>query len=168
MFFNTHSRRRLFSNTVFLIAGSLFAVRGLPARSQTITVRNNRWERFNPTAAVKLPSDTVTKLRGRVPVELSQLPGVPPSRVLFAVDDRTDPEQPVLNFVLPGVVGPGEIRTLRFVASDRAPATPTLDTDLEVEETADAIVVRNTYFELRHPRRGLGGFPGHVRFRLSE
>ncbi|NOY80602.1 MAG: hypothetical protein GXP31_06310 [Kiritimatiellaeota bacterium] len=160
-------RRCKFLIVVFLVAGTPLSVCVPSAYAQTVTVRNNRWERFNPTATVKATPATVAKLDDRVLVEYPQTPGGPASRVPFAIDARTDPEQPLLTFVLPGVVAPGEVRTLRFAATDKAPVAAALDTDLEVEETADAIVVRNTYFELQHPRKGGGGFPGHVRFRLS-
>ncbi len=145
-----------------------FLLPPFPAASgQSVTVRNNRWERFNPAATVEVSPATAAELRTQVLVEFPEAPGGPPTRVPFAVDVRTDPEKPRLTFALPGVIEPGEVRTLRFMAPDKAPAAPAPDTDLEVEETPDVVVVRNTFFELRHPRKGGGGFPGRVRFRLS-
>lgn len=66
--------------------------------------------------------------------------------------------------LLPGITDIGATR--RFLVVDGAEPAP-VASDLSVEETEDGLVVRNSYFEVRHPRRGGGGLPVGVRFRVS-
>jgi len=154
---------RMSSATLVLCSACLVSV----GRAQTVVVRNNRWERFCPVVSLLVSPTMAAKIRSQALVEVPDRPGLPGGRVPVALDEETDPKHPVLAFVLPEVLSPGETRTLRFVAPDTTSSAPGVTSDLEVEETPHAIIVRNTYFELRHPRKGGGGFPGRVRFRLS-
>ncbi|MBN2449099.1 MAG: hypothetical protein JXR77_01840 [Lentisphaeria bacterium] len=71
---------------------------------------------------------------------------------------------PVLCWILPGITPPGAVR--RFAMAPGVPEA-VAQTDLEAEASDGSIRIRNSYFEVTHPRRGGGGFPRQILFRLS-
>jgi len=73
-------------------------------------------------------------------------------------------QTPELVCMLPGITEAGATRRL-LVVPNQAPVPAA--TDLTVETAEKELVIRNSYFEIRHPRQGGGGLPSGVRFRLS-
>lgn len=69
-----------------------------------------------------------------------------------------------LLLLLPGITAPGATRC--FTTSEAKPTIPG-PTDLTVRETAYSVVVANSYFQVKHPKEGNGGFPTSLRFNQS-
>ncbi|MFQ6096134.1 MAG: DUF6259 domain-containing protein, partial [Armatimonadota bacterium] len=70
-----------------------------------------------------------------------------------------------LQILLTGLTRAGAER--HFTVATAARAAQEVATDLAAQVKGDEIVIANTYFRLRHPRRGKGGFPSDVEFRVS-
>ncbi len=130
----------------------------------TFEVRNSRWERFREAVHLTLTPRQAESIKGHRLAEIG-----PNDEILGTTLhslDETDPKRPVLSWLPQGITSAGTVR--RFAAvSKGAPGAPQAISDLVLEETETHITVFNTYFAVRHPRRGHGGFPDRIRFRLS-
>jgi hypothetical protein len=143
----------------FLCAG-LVAVAAF-GDGMVVRVENGPQERFQAIASVPFEGSIAADVKALSLVELGQtgerLGSVP------AVLDRTG-DKPELVCMLPGVTAAGAVR--QFAISGEEPVAEA-SSDLVVEETDEEVVVRNSYMEIRHPKRGAGGLPKDVVFRLS-
>lgn len=149
-----------------LALAGLVAALGLAAapagiESAVIEVVNGPFESFEQSASLALTPEQASSLSGLTLVEVDGA-GAGSRAVPWALD-RSGPT-PVLSWVMPGLTGPGLPR--RFALRRGEPAAAASG-DLQVRETEAGITVGNAYFEVTHPRRGGGGFPGQVRFRVS-
>lgn len=131
------------------------------AAALTLQVENSSSELFQAVAAVPLADGQRTALAHSAVVELGPN-GERLGPVPCVVDSSGETAE--LLCLLPGITASGATR--RFLVMDgTAPAAVT--SDLVVEENEDSLIVRNSYFQLRHPRRGGGGLPRGVRFQVS-
>jgi len=127
-------------------------------------VQNNQYERFRHPVHIDLTPQQVAQIQERRLAEVDA-EGQALGLVASAVD--ASGEKPVLAWVTPGITDPGALRRFAFLPKQDLPDEPAPGTDLTVEVTDTHIVVANTYFEVRHPRKGGGGFPDRIVFRLS-
>ncbi|MBT3288016.1 MAG: hypothetical protein HN380_11775, partial [Victivallales bacterium] len=130
------------------------------AAGTVVQVENGMHEQFQAIAAVPVSAAQAGGLAKASLVEIGangERMGAVPS----VVDASGDAPQLVL--MLPGVTEAGGQR--RFLAVPGA--APAASSDLVVESTEKELVIRNSYFEIRHPRKGAGGLPKGVRFQLS-
>lgn len=141
---------------MLLAAGGVIAAAG-----PVFEVTNGPHEVFERVVTAPLTSGQAASLEGSTLVEVDEI-GVPGKPVAWALDP-SGPE-PVLAWVMPGVTPAGATR--RFAVAAGAPPPPAAG-DLRVQQTDQAILVSNAYFEVSHPRRGGGGFPREIRFRVS-
>ena len=124
------------------------------ATGTVIHVENGLHEQFQ--AVVAVPGPVPEGAWHEIGPNGERLGAVP-----SAVDASATPAQLVL--MLPGVTVAGAQRRFVAVPGEAAPA----ESDLTLEETEKEVVIRNSYFEIRHPKRGGGGLPKGVHFQLS-
>ncbi|OGV72129.1 MAG: hypothetical protein A3K19_02545 [Lentisphaerae bacterium RIFOXYB12_FULL_65_16] len=134
------------------------------ASSVTFEVQNGPWERFRQPVAVVLTAEQVQQAAGCRLVEIGP-GGEVLGAVPFAVD--TSAKAPNLAWVLPGITPAGGLRRFTFMPEAAVTAPASDATDLAVVEAQDVISVGNSFFEVRHPRTGFGGFPDRIVFKLS-
>jgi hypothetical protein len=118
-------------------------------------------ESFEQAVALPLSAEQAQGLAGMTLVEVAEAGGRQ-QPVDWALDRSG--AAPVLAWVMPGITLPGGVR--RFAAVPGQPAVASSG-DLRVGQTAAAITIANAYFEVTQPRRGGGGFPRNVAFRVS-
>ena len=128
-------------------------------------VQNGEWERFREAVCFTLTPEQAEQIDGRRVVEIGQW-GEVAAPVQHSLDS-SDPTKVVLSWLPAGITLPGELRRYALLPKERLkePAPPT--SDLKLEETGTHIAVSNSYFQVRHPRKGHGGFPDKIVFRLS-
>jgi hypothetical protein len=144
-----------------LVAALLFLGLTAAAIPPAFEVIGSPHEAFEQAVALALGADVVAGCAGMTLVETTGASG-PASAVAWALDRSG--ATPVLAWVMPGVTPPGAVR--RFAMVPGQPAVPTAG-DLRVTLTPAAITLSTAYFEVTHPRRGGGGFPRQVGFRIS-
>ena len=124
----------------------------------TITVQNGPHALFQHPVAIELTAQQAEFVRQatlRAAADDTPLP--------FTLD-ATGPA-PRLCWTLPAETAPAEIRTFHL-GSASAGSVPAHSCagDLKCTVSESHITVRNSYFQLRHPLRGKGGFPQDLRF----
>jgi len=125
-------------------------------------VRNGVWERFRAAVSITLSAEQIEAVKERRLVEMNE-GGRPMAPVEFSVD-TSNAAEPVLSWLQPGITAPGEVRRYAFVEKS-SPVSAT--SDLQLTQTDTHIVIENSYFRIRHPKKGHGGFPDKIIFRLS-
>jgi hypothetical protein len=145
----------------WLAPAVVVAVSLATAAPPAFEVGGGPYEAFEQAVSLSLSAEQAAGLAGMTLVEADAAGGkqVP---VAWALD-RTG-ATPVLAWVMPGITLPGAVR--RFVALPGQPAAGAAG-DLRVSQTDAAITVANAYFEVTHRRRGGGGFPREIAFRIS-
>lgn len=124
-------------------------------------VVNGPHEGFEQAVSLALSAEQAQALAGQTLVELGPSGG-PGAAVPWALD--ASGATPVLAWVMPGITAAGAPRRFSLVPGTPGPA---LAGDLRLTQTDQAITVSTSYFEVTHPRRGGGGFPRQVQFRVS-
>jgi hypothetical protein len=151
------SFRRLGGALAALIPLALAAVAAPP----TFEVVGGPHEAFEQAVSLPLSAEQVQELTGMTLVEAEGTVGRQ-QPVGWALD-RTG-ASPVLAWVMPGITLPGSVR--RFTAVPGQPGAAG-DGDLRVSQSSAGITLGNAYFAVTHPRRGGGGFPREISFRIS-
>ena len=144
-----------------LAVSGLVAALSLGAAPPVFEVVNGPHESFEQAVSLALTAEQAGALDGATLVE-TDTAGGRAQPVPWALD-RSGPT-PVLAWVMPGITPSGAPRRFTVVPGPAAPASVS---DLAVTQTDTAITASNAYFEVTHPRRGGGGFPGNVLFRVS-
>ena len=130
-----------------------------------LEVQNGPFERFQEPVSVTLGQVELAAVEGQRLVELSQ-DGAEVGEVLHTVVPGPGEGEGTLCWSLSGITGPGVLR--RYAFSANAHVGPRADVEeLALEETETHLTVANTFYRIRHPKRGGGGFPDSVEFVLS-
>lgn len=144
-----------------LAVAGVVATLSLGAAPPVFEVVNGPHESFEQAVSLALTAEQAGALEGLTLVE-TDTAGGRAQPVPWALDRSGS--TPVLAWVMPGITPSGAPR--RFTAMPGAPV-PAAGSDLAVTQTDTTITISNAYFEVTHPRRGGGGFPGNVLFRVS-
>ena len=133
-----------------------------------IEVKNNGVERFEEMASLKLSSAGLDYAKHHLLIEAGDNGKV--AKVKYSLVALPN-ESPMVVWQIPGIHRPNEKRYFKFIDQESEnnwryepmPATA----DLVMEQTDNAIMISNSYFLVRHPKAGNGGFPDKVTLRQS-
>ncbi|MBR4519708.1 MAG: hypothetical protein IKO65_11980 [Victivallales bacterium] len=143
-------------SALFVLTFPLFA-------DYIVTVQNGPQSLFQHPVSVELTAEQVAFVQqgATLMAEDSATP------LPYVLD--TTGQTPRLCFHLDGETAPGALCTYRLACSVPANScSGQVDGDLEcTTDEVGFIIIRNSYFQLRHPMQGAGGFPQDIQYRES-
>jgi hypothetical protein len=147
--------------TIRLFLACSWMALGALAAETVVQVENGQHEQFQAVTSVPITPAQATSLARAGLLEIGSS-GERLGQVPVAVDASGD--TPQLVCMLPGLTEAGAQRRFLVVPERNAPDA---GSDLDVQETDKEWIVRNSYYEVHHPKQGGGGLPKGIRFRLS-
>lgn len=137
-----------------LFLSFLASVFALPFGPLQLEVSNGREELFQRIVelSLQLPADLFPRVWEIDKKSFREVPA------------QYDHKNQTLLFLLPGLTRPLTTRRFKVETSKERSSLPS---DLKVEEDKDTIRITNTYYQLEFPKKGNGGFPNYILFRIS-
>ncbi|MBP5299879.1 MAG: hypothetical protein J6Y80_00610, partial [Victivallales bacterium] len=143
----------------------LFVLLAIPAWADyTITVQNGDQALFQQPVSVELTAEQLAFVQEGIHFVEENADGCQLNLPEYAVDATG--AVPRLCWNLRNETAPGRLRRFRLQPRDIRLPTP-CETDLECVQDGTFIMVRNSYFQLRHPVHGRGGIPQDILYRES-
>ena len=145
-------------SALFALAFPLFA-------DYIVTVQNGPQPLFQHPVSVELTAEQTAFVQAGIYLEEVSEDGNDLLDLLDYTLDTTG-ETPRLRWTLRGETNPAQQRFFRLIDFNAYPP-PRRGSDLECTIADGFITIHNSYFQLRHPLQGKGGFPQDIQYRES-